>query len=166
MGGKRSRDKGARFEREAAALFRALTGLDGIRRGRQDNKNRFVGSSHESDVAGVPGLWIEAKHVQVTAPGSWWKQACRDADGTGLEPIVIFRRDRGPTLVMMSKAMWLEWVDGRDAFSLTCLQSVKVSWDKLPELGELRCLAVPLSPPVAIGRWEVFKELWTSCRGS
>lgn len=163
--GKHSRNKGARFEREVAQMFRDLVGLDGIRRGRQDNKNRFTGNAHESDVAGVPGLWVETKHVAPGAVslGRWWGQASRDADGTGRTPLVVFKWDRGPVLTLMDGG----WFDSRAPgdFSLTRLQTSRVSWDKLPGDGERRCVAVPLSPPAILGRWEVFLELWR-CRDS
>lgn len=164
--GKRSRDKGAAFEREVAARFRDLTGLnDSIRRGRQDSKDRFVGGTHEPDVVGVPGLWIEAKRV-ASAPrlATWWGQAVADAEKARLDPVVVFRVDRGPIMFLMSLArvkFQTSAVALRD-FSLTRYPSARVRWGELLRADAAQAFVMELTPPAVLGRWGVFEELWRS----
>ncbi|MEG2651006.1 MAG: hypothetical protein RSA63_09055, partial [Eubacterium sp.] len=52
-----SRQKGARYERELAAAFRAH-GFD-ARRGQQ-----YCGANGDADVVGLPGIHVEAKRVE------------------------------------------------------------------------------------------------------
>lgn len=56
--GKASRDKGARFERSLASRFREY-GYDARRTARYCGK-----SGDAADVQGLPGIHVEAKHVE------------------------------------------------------------------------------------------------------
>lgn len=59
MGKINSKDKGARFERQLAGLFRDY-GYSGARRTAQ-----YCGNTGDaSDVVGLPGIHVEAKHQE------------------------------------------------------------------------------------------------------
>lgn len=88
-----SRDKGARFERALANYLRDR-GYD-ARRGQQ-----YCGLDGNADVEGIPGIHIEAKHVERLNLMEAYKQSVRDAR-EGEVPVVIHKRNRGPILITM-----------------------------------------------------------------
>ena len=67
-----SRDKGKRYERHVAGLFKA-EGYE-ARRGQQ-----FCGLEGDADVVGVPLVHIECKHQERMQLYDWIAQAKRDA---------------------------------------------------------------------------------------
>lgn len=85
--GKSSRDKGARGEREVAAAFRE-GGFPEADRGAR------LGKSGD-DVIHVEGLHIEAKYRERLELWASLEQAETDAP-RGMEPVLIFRRNRQP----------------------------------------------------------------------
>ena len=96
-----SRQKGARYERHVASLFRA-EGYD-ARRGQQ-----FSGLYGDADVVGAPGIHIEAKHYE-NGHGKtydWMAQAKRDARDGEL-PVVIHHKNNCADLVTME---WEDWI--------------------------------------------------------
>ena len=98
MGGKYSRDKGARFERLLASKFREY-GYSDSRRTAQ-----FCGNTGDaSDVVGLPGLHIEAKHQEKMYLYDWVDQAKRDAEanGQGKLPAVFHKKNHADILVTM-----------------------------------------------------------------
>lgn len=106
-----SRDKGKRYERHVASLFRA-EGYD-ARRGQQYN-----GLDGE-DVVGVPYIHVECKHRE-NGHGSlydWIAQAKRDAKD-GETPVVIHKKNHCNDLVTMEFSDWIklyrEWEAGND----------------------------------------------------
>ncbi|WP_315523417.1 hypothetical protein [Pseudoramibacter alactolyticus] len=88
-----SRDKGARYERELAADFRA-EGYD-ARRGQQ-----YCGANGDADVIGLPYMHVEAKHVEHINIQDAMNQAIRDAK-EGEIPVVFHRKNNTRTLVTM-----------------------------------------------------------------
>lgn len=106
-----SRDKGKRFEREVANMFKDW-GYDAHRTAQ------FRGNTGQAgDVEGVPGIHIEAKHQEKMRLYEWIEQAQRDAEaGEGL-PVVIHKANNKPTLVTMRFDDWIqlfnEWVSGQ-----------------------------------------------------
>ena len=103
MSGKRSNNKGKRWEREVAAMIReAMPGAD-IRRGWQDRAG-----SDEPDVI-CPVYWVEAKHHKLTNPRAALRQATSDAS-PGRVPIAVCKDDRQPAHVTMWLDDWLEMV--------------------------------------------------------
>lgn len=90
-----SRQKGARFERTLAARFREY-GYEDSRRGQQ-----YCGSSGDADVIGLPGIHVEAKHVEQMRLYEWMAQAKRDAEGTGRLPAVFHKKNNAEILVTM-----------------------------------------------------------------
>lgn len=88
-----SREKGARYERHVASLFRS-EGFDTARRGQQYN------GLDGDDVTGVPGIHIECKHVEKLNIYDAVDQSERDAKDNEL-PVVFFTKNYHDDLVAM-----------------------------------------------------------------
>ena len=95
--GKMSREKGKRFEREVANLFKEK-GFTASRSAQCMGK-----TGQAADVIGVPGIHIECKHVEKMSLYEWMAQAIRDseAEGKGNLPVVIHKQNRKDVLVSM-----------------------------------------------------------------
>lgn len=92
-----SKQKGARFERTLASKFRDY-GYGEARRTAQ-----YCGNTGDaSDVVGLPGLHIEAKHQEQMRLYEWMSQAKRDAEGTGKLPAVFHKKNNAEILVTMT----------------------------------------------------------------
>jgi Holliday junction resolvase len=90
----RSRDKGARGERDAAKAWAEATGAT-CRRGQQ-----FSGSPDSPDVVtSQPDIHLEVKRVERGNPYDWVEQAVRD--GGPKVPVVLHRRNNKPWLVIV-----------------------------------------------------------------
>ncbi len=89
-----SKQKGARFERKLASMFREY-GFD-CRRGQQ-----YCGLNGDADVVGLPGIHIEAKSVERMNLYDWMEQAKRDSEHTGDMPVVFHKKNRAEVLVTM-----------------------------------------------------------------
>ena len=92
-----SKQKGARFERSLASRLRAY-GYN-TRRTAQ-----YCGNSGDaSDVVGLPGIHIEAKHQERMQLYEWMAQAKRDAKagGKGVLPAVFHKKNNAEILVTM-----------------------------------------------------------------
>lgn len=106
----KSKEKGARFERELASRFRDY-GYSESRRTAQ-----FCGNTGDaSDVVGLPGLHIEAKHQEKMYLYDWMEQAKRDAKA-GSEnriPAVFHKKNYAEILVTMTlddfMTIYREW---------------------------------------------------------
>ena len=93
-----SKQKGARFERSLARIFREY-GYDEARRTAQ-----YCGNTGDaSDVVGLPGLHIEAKHQEAMRLYEWMSQAKRDAEAGGENrlPAVFHKKNNADILVTM-----------------------------------------------------------------
>jgi Holliday junction resolvase len=105
-----SRQKGARYERELAKAFRN-EGYSGARRSVQ-----YSGANGDADVVGLPGIHVEAKHVEHLNIHHAMDQAVRDAR-EGELPAVFHRKNNCETLVTMRMEDWFtiyrEWEAGR-----------------------------------------------------
>lgn len=101
---KMSRDKGARFEREVANLFK-IGGFPEAYRSAQ-----YCGyTGHAADIEGVEGIHIECKHAEKMRLYDWMEQAIRDADAHGEGyPVVIHKQNYKDVLVTMR---WNDWLD-------------------------------------------------------
>ena len=109
-----SREKGARFERELAKSFRAH-GYDEARRTAQ-----YCGNTGDaSDVVGLPGLHIEAKHCEKMQLYDWIAQAVRDSEASGTDklPAVFHKKNYADILVTMRfddfMQIYKEWEAGK-----------------------------------------------------
>jgi hypothetical protein len=89
-----SRNKGANGERELAGIIREWLCVD-VTRNWQGQA--AVGGS---DIAGIPGWAIEVKRAITPRIGSWWVQACQQAESAKQMPALMYRIDgerRGQT---------------------------------------------------------------------
>ena len=110
--GKMSRDKGKRFERQLARIFREY-GYSDSRRTAQ-----YCGNTGDaSDVIGLPGIHVEAKHQEKMKLYDWMDQAKRDSKNTGNMPVVFHRKNNHEILVTMQLDtffdIYREWESGR-----------------------------------------------------
>ena len=97
-----SKQKGARFERLLASKFRE----DGYEARRTA---QYCGNTGDaSDVVGLPGLHIEAKHQERMQLYEWMAQAKRDSDGTGRLPAVFHKKNNADILVSMRLEDFME----------------------------------------------------------
>ena len=101
--GKVSRDKGARFERSLASKFREY-GYDARRTAQYCGK-----TGDASDVIGLPGIHVEAKHVEQMRLYEWMAQAKRDAEAGGKNalPAVFHKKNNAEILVTMTLDDWM-----------------------------------------------------------
>ena len=105
-----SKQKGARFERTLAAKFREY-GYEARRTAQ------YCGNTGDaSDVVGLPGIHIEAKHQETMRLYEWISQAKRDAAGKGNLPAVFHKKNNAEILVTMTLEDWMnlyrEWEAG------------------------------------------------------
>ena len=110
-----SKRKGAAFERKLASIFRDY-GYKDARRTAQ-----YCGNTGDaSDVVGLPGLHIEAKHCEQMRLYEWIAQAKRDAEagGKGKLPAVFHKKNHAEILVTMTlddfMNLYREWEAGFD----------------------------------------------------
>ena len=95
----KSKDKGARFERELASKLRDYGYADSRRTAQ------YCGNTGDaSDVIGLPGLHIEAKHQEKMHLYDWMEQAIRDAQAGGKNhlPAVFHKKNHADILVTMT----------------------------------------------------------------
>ena len=93
-----SKQKGARFERHLASKFREY-GYESRRTAQ------YCGNTGDaSDVVGLPGLHIEAKHQEAMRLYDWIGQAIRDseANGKGNIPVVFHKKNNAEILVTLT----------------------------------------------------------------
>ena len=107
-----SKQKGARFERKLASIFREY-GYEARRTAQ------YCGNTGDaSDVVGLPGLHIEAKHQETMRLYEWIAQAKRDSSGTGKLPAVFHKKNNAEILVTMTlddfMNVYREWEAGFD----------------------------------------------------
>lgn len=109
------KQKGARFERLLASKFREY-GYNDARRTAQ-----YCGNTGDaSDVVGLRGLHIEAKHQETMRLYEWMSQAKRDAvaGGGNKLPAVFHKKNNAPILVTMELEdfmnLYREWEAGFD----------------------------------------------------
>lgn len=99
-----SKQKGARFERLLASMFREH-GFDARRTAQ------YCGNTGDaSDVVGLPGIHVEAKHQEKMALYDWMDQAKRDAVAgmKGDLPAVFHKKNGREVLVTMTFNDWME----------------------------------------------------------
>lgn len=109
-----SKQKGARFERLLASKFREY-GYEARRTAQ------YCGNTGDaSDVVGLPGLHIEAKHQERMQLYEWMAQAKRDAKagGSNALPAVFHKKNNAEILVTMTlddfMNLYREWEAGFD----------------------------------------------------
>lgn len=83
---KRSRDKGARGERE---LFELLSEHLGFVVRRNVDQARAGGA----DGIEIPGWAVEVKRRESLSVPAWWRQTVRQAQASGRKPMLFYRRN-------------------------------------------------------------------------
>ena len=111
MGKINSKQKGARFERSLASKFKEY-GYEARRTAQ------YCGNTGDaSDVVGLPGIHIEAKHQERMQLYDWMDQAKRDSEGTENMPVVFHKKNNAEILVSMRFEDWMqiynEWQNGQ-----------------------------------------------------
>lgn len=102
MGKINSKQKGARFERQLATMFRAF-GYADARRTAQ-----YCGNTGDaSDVVGLTGIHVEAKSQETMRLYDWMAQAKHDSENTGNLPAVFHKKIRADILVTMTMDDWM-----------------------------------------------------------
>ena len=99
-----SKEKGKRFERALARILKDY-GYDCRR------TNQYCGSTGDaSDVVGLPGIHIEAKHQEKMCLYDWMAQAKHDAteNGNGNLPAVFHKKNNANILVTMELDDWMK----------------------------------------------------------
>lgn len=96
-----SKNKGKRFELTLASKLRTY--------GFQARRTaQYCGNTGDaSDVVGLPGIHIEAKHCEQMRLYDWMEQAQRDSAGNGRLPAVFHKRNKGEILVTMTFDDWM-----------------------------------------------------------
>lgn len=109
MGKINSKQKGARFERQLAGLFRDH-GYEARRTAQ------YCGNTGDaSDVIGLPGIHVEAKHQEKMCLYDWMEQAKRDSASSDDMPVVFHKRNNHDILVTMQfnsfMKLYKEWYE-------------------------------------------------------
>lgn len=102
MGGKMSRGKGQRGERQVIDMLQPI--VDEVYAAHQLEapklkRNSLQSDGGGSDVAGLPWLALEVKYQEAEHVGKWWEQTLRQA-GKDREPVLVYRRNRSSWRVM------------------------------------------------------------------
>lgn len=97
-----SKQKGARFERQLASILREY-GYEARRTAQ------YCGNTGDaSDLVGLPGIHIEAKHQERMQLYDWMSQAKRDSAGTNTLPTVFHKKNNASILVTMELGDWIQ----------------------------------------------------------
>ena len=110
--GKMSKEKGKRFERHVAGLFRDY-GYNAYRTAQYKGNTGDAG-----DVEGIPHIHIECKHQERMNLYDWMEQSIADAEAEGKDslPVVIHKANNRPVLVTMRFEDWIrllnEYISG------------------------------------------------------
>ena len=110
--GKMQREKGKRFERLIANKLREFfpEHTDEIRRSIQSRE------AEESDVTGLPGLWVECQDAILPTPLKKLEQAERDVRANNLElsiiPIAVTHQIRAKAIYVTLRLSHLHYIFG------------------------------------------------------
>jgi hypothetical protein len=138
MSGARSRNKGARGEREVIAILQPIVDKVTDECGqprlvlRRNYSQRYEAKQY--DVIGLPWVALEVKRVEnLSGLGKWWRQVI-SCTGRGQVPVLIYRQNHGKwhvrtrvpvraggrvggvhvvCTVTMDLATWLVWLEQR-----------------------------------------------------
>lgn len=89
-----ARNKGARAEREVLKLL-------GDELGQALHRNLQQTREGGADCTMVLGWAIEIKRQEKLSRPAWWRQACEQAQRLGVEPLLLYRRNR---------EQWTAWI--------------------------------------------------------
>lgn len=121
MGKINNKQKGARFERQLASMFREF-GYADARRTAQ-----YCGNTGDaSDVVGLAGIHVEAKSQETMRLYDWMAQAKRDSENTGNMPAVFHKKSRADILVTMTMDDWMRLYEAYRAALVEDLEARRV----------------------------------------
>lgn len=95
MGGKMSRDKGKRAEREVVRELQPVLDRIAARHGidaERLKRNTMQSDGGGFDIHGIRWMAPEVKHHETFALNSWWKQTVEQASPTQ-EPVLFYRKN-------------------------------------------------------------------------
>jgi len=121
--GRKSRAKGAAFERQVAKLIKEDFGVSVARDLRQYQKKGH------GDLIGWPGTLIECKarvDARRAAIRDWWAETVAEAALVGCRPVLIYKLDRQPLRVVLSLSDVAPTDAGKDTDCLT--MPVEMDW--------------------------------------
>lgn len=90
------RAKGSAAERELADLLTRWAAEIGITLDLKRNLEQVRGGGHDLVGLEAYGMAVEVKRVEQLSLGSWWQQACRQADAIQCRPVLAWRQNRKP----------------------------------------------------------------------
>ena len=121
MGKINSKQKGARFERQLAAMFWAYGYADAR------HTAQYCGNTGDaSDVVGLAGIHVEAKSQETMRLYDWMAQAKRDSENTGNMPAVFHKKSRADILVTMTMDDWMRLYEAYRAALVEDLEARRV----------------------------------------
>jgi Holliday junction resolvase len=124
-----SKQKGARFERELASKLSDY-GFEARRTAQ------YCGNTGDaSDVVGLFGIHIEAKHQERIQIYDWMAQAIHDSAKSGNKPAVFFRKNHSETLVCMRLSDWIELYREWAVSNLQFAEGDREQWEENLEKG-------------------------------
>jgi hypothetical protein len=115
-----ARNKGAAAEREVLKLL-------GAELGQSLQRNLTQTREGGGDCLEVWGWVIEVKRQEALSRPTWWRQACRQAEGKG-EPMLLYRRNR---------EAWRAFIHTKDGFYregtlLDAVSAIREKWSRRP----------------------------------
>ena len=130
MGGKHSRDKGARFERKIASAFKEI----------YETSRRGVGQSQGGDVAAdveIPTFWVECKHHAVTNIKRALSQAASYVRQRKLNkwPLAVTKDDGKPIMATM---YFDDFMKLASEYELLKMERDLLSW-KIDDIKDRQC---------------------------
>ena len=116
MSGRSSRNKGAAGEREVLKLLGEELGVI-LQRNLQQTR------SGGADCIELKGFALEVKRQESLSRPAWWRQACKQAEDLGKEPMLLYRRSREPW------SAWIKTSDGhRECTLVEAAQHIRETW--------------------------------------
>ena len=103
MGGKRSRSKGSRGEREVITIISEVVNREYLAAKLEPpaiERNLMQSRRGGYDVIGIDWLALEVKYQEQFQLDAWWAQ-CKDQAREDQEPVLFYRRNRVPWRVRM-----------------------------------------------------------------
>ncbi len=119
MSGKKSRDKGIRGELEVCRILSA--GL-----GQSYERNLTQTRAGGGDLLEILGFVIEVKRVEKLSIPAWWRQAVRQAEDKGREPMLAFRQNRQDWRFLLKTEHGY-----RETNELGALEAIRDKWCRL-----------------------------------
>lgn len=119
MNGAGRRNKGSRGELEFLALM-------GEELGQELRRNLLQTRESGCDCLCLKGYAIEVKRVERLAIPAWWRQAVRQAESVGAEPMLAFRQNRKDWRILLKTETGY-----RETTIIGAAEAVREKWNRL-----------------------------------